>query len=143
MTLWWPVLQARLVALCPTIAPNFVPFDGIPAGLEEKGATKTLSVGASKDDGPGEFEITDDPVDTFLQETGTVVLEVITWGGDRDVPTKRAEAFAVVEALQEQIRTDPRLGVLPEAGSAGVSVTPVNLTTSVRLVVSVTYLVRS
>lgn len=141
--IWWPVLQARLVELAPTIASGFVLFDGIPAGVEEKGATKTISVGASKDDGPGSFDLTDDSTDGMRAENGTVVLELISWAGDRDVPTRRSEVFAVVDALNEQIRTDQRLGVLPKSSTTTVSVAPVNLTNAVRLVVTVSYFARS
>lgn len=143
MTLYWPVLQARLVALAPTIAAGFTAFDGLPAGTSEKGAQKTISIGASKDDGPGEFELAQDPTDTFLEETGSVVLEVISWAGDTAVPARRSEVFAVVTALEAQIRTDPRIGVLPPASLTTLSVIPVNLTNAVRLIVSVSYRVRS
>ena len=143
MTLYWPVLQARLVALAPTFASGYTPFDGFPAGVEEKGAQKTLSIGASKDDGPGEFQVDQDPVDTFLEESGSVVLEVINWSGDRNVTAKRADAFAVVAALEELLRADPRLGVLPPASTTSLSVSPASLVKDVRLIVSVSYTVRS
>jgi len=142
---YWPVLQQRLVALMPSLAPGWVVFDG-PAGGRESGKQKYVLVGASTDGDGGSYDQPRDTIDTMRGEEGTVIVELNSWSGDTTVnSTRRAECFAVANALEAAIRADERLGVLPVTSTtalAGEITTPSN-GKSARLVLSVNYTTRS
>lgn len=145
MSAYWPVLQARLFALMPTLAGSeWVVFDG-PAGGQESGKQKYILVGASTDGEGGNYDQPDDPVTTMRAETGSVTVEINSWTGDKAAPTRRAECFAIANALEALIRADQRLGVLPPSSTTALSADIVLPTkgTSARLVLSVNYTTRS
>lgn len=150
MSAWWPVLQQRLVELLPTlIDDDWLVFDG-PAAGRESGKAKYILVGASTDGEGGSYDQPDDLVTTMRAEEGVVVVEVNSWTGDKAAPTRRAECFAVADALEAQIRTDqesgtPPFGVLPQSSTTALSAEIVTPTkgTSARLVLSVNYTARS
>lgn len=150
MSAWWPVLQQRLVALIPTIVPDFTDghpwlvFDG-PAAGEESGKQRYILVGASTEGEAGTFDNEDDPADTLRVEQGSVVVELNSWTGDKASSTRRAECWAVVSALAEQVKQDMTLGVLPKVSTTSLSaevITPAN-GKSCRLVLSLNYTIRS
>lgn len=144
MSVWWPVLQQRLVVLIPTLASGWTVFDG-PAAGREKGVHQYILVGASTEGEGGSYNQPDDTVDTLRAEEGTVVVELNSWTGDVAAPTRRAECFAVADALEALIRADQRLGVLPVSSTSALSAEIVTPTkgTSFRLVLSVAYFTRS
>jgi hypothetical protein len=142
---WWPVLQQRLVELLPTLVDDdWLVFDG-PAAGRESGKAKYILVGASTDGEGGSYDQPDDLVTTMRAEEGVVVVEVNSWTGDKAAPTRRAECFAVADALEAAIRTNQKLGVLPESSTTALSAEIVTPTkgTSARLVLSVNYTARS
>lgn len=145
MSAYWPVLQQRLFELIPTLVDDtWVVFDG-PAGGQESGKHRYILVGASTDGEAGSYEQPDDTVDTMRQEQGVVLVEVNSWTGDRDAPSRRAECFEVADALEALIRADQRLGVLPVSSTTALSadVSTPTKGTSARLVLSVSYFTRS
>jgi hypothetical protein len=143
---YWPVLQQRLFALIPTLVDSdWVVFDG-PAAGREQGKAKYILVGSSTDGESGSYEQPDDPVDTMRGETGTVLVEVNSWTGDTTVnATRRAECFAVADALETAIRTDQTLGVLPVSSTTelGADLSVPSNGKSARLVLRVSYFTRS
>ena len=145
MSAYWPVLQARLVALLPSLAgSDWTVFNG-PAAGREKGVPRYILVGASTEGDAGSYDQPDDPVDTMRAETGAVLVELNSWSGDIAAPTRLAECFTVANALEAAIRADQRLGVLPASSTTALSADIVTPTkgTSARLVLSVNYFTRS
>lgn len=145
MSAYWPVLQARLVALLPTLAGStWTVFDG-PAAGREKGVERYILVGAATEGDGGFYGQPDDAVDTMRAEEGVVIVELNSWTGDVAAPTRRAECFTVANALEAAIRADQRLGVLPDSSTTALSAEIVTPTkgTSARLVLSVEYTTRS
>ncbi len=157
--IWWPVVQQRLVALLPTLSgfTGVVVHDGEPR--VDVDAKKSVSVGwssmgplgGSRGSGLGDsgnFSFTPDGVDGMRGENGTVMCEFIVWDGDESAgATCRQQAFDLVNALDVSIRTDQRLGVLPESSTSDLSAEVVTAQdqsgATQRLVVSVSYFVRS
>ena len=141
MSAYWPVVQARLVALLPTLLPaGVVVFDGPSAG-GEKGTKQYVTVGATSDGAGGRYDQPDSPTDTLRTETGDVVCELVDWSGDVDIATKRNEVFAWANALEASIRADQTLGVLPKGSTTTLSGDLVMTATKAALALSVTYFV--
>jgi hypothetical protein len=143
---WWPVLQQRLVSLVEGVVDDtWVVFDG-PAAGREKGAAKYILVGSSTDGDGGSYDQPDSDVDTMRDESGAVIVEINSWSGDTTAnPTRRAECFAVADAIEALFRTEQRLGVLPDGSTTALSgelITPSN-GKSARLVLSVNYTTKS
>lgn len=145
--IWWPVVQQRLVALLPTLDgwADVVVYDGPP--VSETGAQTYVTVGWTSTGESGGWEAPDETTDTMRAELGTVACELIVWGGDEALPTYRATAFALVDALDVAIRTDETLGVLPVSSTTSLSAEVVSAQdasgATQRLVISVNYFTRS
>ena len=125
----------------PSLAPGWVVFDG-PAGSQESGKKQYILVGASTDGNSGTFDRPDGTTEVMRHETGTVIVELNSWSGDTSAAAaRRAECFAVHDALEAAILADQTLGVLPVDTTTALSgdiTTPSN-GKSARLVLSVNY----
>lgn len=147
MSAWWPQVQQRLVELLPTLTgwDDVVVHDG--PGLSEVGAKQWVTVGHVRDGDGGSYTLGDGPVTTWREETGSVRGELVVWSGDTVIATERATAFALLDELDDAIRADQRLDVLPAGSTSELEVTVVSSqdTTGAaqRLIWSVNYLVRS
>jgi hypothetical protein len=143
---YWPVLQQRLYAILPDlVGDEWVVFDG-PAGGLESGKQKYVLVGASTEGEGGSYSQPDDTVTSMRGEVGTVIVEVNSWTGDSTAnAARRAECFAVADALEAAIRADQKLGVLPESSTTALAgdITTPSTGKSARLVLSVNYTTRS
>lgn len=141
MSAYWPIVQARLFTLLPTLLPaDVVVFDGPSAGAE-KGARKYVTVGATTEGAGGSYDQPDSTTDTLRTEAGTVVCEFVDWSGDVAIATKRDQVFAYANLLEASIRADQTLGVLPKASTTTLTGDLVLTATAARLVVTVVYFV--
>lgn len=156
---YWPVVQQRLVNLLPTLPgwTGVVVHDGQPR--RDRNAKESISVGWSTY-GPqggtrgsglgdsGSFSATEETVTSMWAENGSVLCELVVWGGDESAAsTYRARAFDLLDALEESIRTDERLGVLPPSSTTSLGAEVISgqdkSGATTRLIVSVDYFVRS
>lgn len=141
MSAYWPLVQARLVALLPTLLPaDVVVFDGPSAGAE-KGAQRYVTIGATTEGAGGSYTQPDSPTDTLREEQGEVICEFVDWSGDKNGPTKRGEVFGFANALEAAVRADQTLGVLPTASTMTLSGDLVMTANAARLAVTVSYFV--
>jgi len=122
MATQWPVVHARLVALLPTLAgwPPFV-FDGPPVTGDDPQVYATVGY-AFGFDGAGRFSQTRAGNGFQVEETGSVQCEVVSVTGDVDLALMRSQAFALMDALDAELRRDQTLGVLPQASTCSLSV---------------------
>ena len=142
MTAYWPVVQARLVDLLPTLLPaGVVVFDGPSAG-REKGAKQYVTVGATAEGAGGSYTQPDSATSgDFRAEQGQVECEFTDWSGDSNAPTKRGVVFGWADLLEASVRADQTLGVLPKGSVTELAGELVMGATTVRLVVTLSYLV--
>lgn len=147
MAAMWPVVQARLVTLIPTIGAfsGVTVYDGPPAA---DSAQSWISVGhVSSDTGAGTFEQRVGNVDALREEDGTVLCEVVVWSGDDDLPARRTAAFVLTDALDATIRADQTLGVLRQGSTVTLSADVVSARdpsgSTQRLLLSVNYTCRA
>lgn len=157
--IWWREVKQRLVDLLPTV-PEFagvVVHNGRPR--KNLGAKEWVSVGWSTY-GPeggargsglgdsGSFGPTDETVTAMESESGTVMCELVVWGGDESLAADyETRAFELVSALDRTIRDDKTLGVLPPSSTTSVGAEVISgqdkSGATTRLIVSVNYSVRS
>jgi hypothetical protein len=141
MSAYWPVVQARLVELLPTILPaGVVVIDGPFAGTE-KGARQYVTVGATSEGAGGSYEQPDSPIDGVREERGEVVCELVDWSGDVDTPTKRAAVFAWADLIEASIRSDQTLGVMPAGSVSALAGDLVMTATKAALALTVAYFI--
>lgn len=120
---WWPIVQARLVTLLPTL-PAFAGVTIYDGPAVDDGASKSYATIGHVESGDvgGSYSQPDSTVDTMRQELGEVLCELVAWTGDVDLPTVRAKAFSLADALDATIRADQTLGVLPTSSTTSLSV---------------------
>lgn len=155
MTTAWPLVAARTVAMVTELLAS---VDGWDKGRVYDGPpvtgdapTSFVTVGfVLGEDNAGSYEQTrngDGGWQFALQETGTVLSEVVCSTGDVDLPTVRARAFALVDAWEAAVSADETLGVLGPSSisSLSVDVQPAQTTAGAvqRLTVTLSYLARS
>ena len=150
MAALWPQLQNALIALLPSLLPAGVfVYDGPP--VADDGAKAYVTVGhiddgTGLDGSAGTYTTTPGAVDGLIDETGALDLEFVVWTGDVDLPTVRAQCYALVDALEATVRADQTLGVfLPGASTQmTVNVIPQQAPTGSeqRLIVTLTYTAR-
>lgn len=119
----WPVVHARLVALLPSLTGwSGVPvYDGPP--VTGDAPTDYCTVGfALNEDSAGNFEHERSGNGFQVQESGGVRCELVVTTGDTDLPTVRARAFTLMDAVEETIRADQTLGVLSPASTTALTV---------------------
>lgn len=121
MTVLWPLVQARLVELLPTLDgwADVPVYDGAPDSAEQTDAY--CAVGYVEDEaGAGSFTQTPSGDGWFDDESGEVRCELFTGNGDGDVAAARTAGFDLISALQVSLAADRRLGVLPGTGSSSL-----------------------
>lgn len=159
MTLHWPTLQQRLVELCPTLPgwEDVAVHDGQPR--QNKGAKESFSVGwstygpqggtrASGLGDSGSFNEVEETISGVRAYTGTVLCELLVHGGDETLAgAYRQRAFDLLGALEDAIREDETLGVLPFTSTTSLGAEVISgqdrTGASTRLIVSVDFFVRS
>lgn len=104
----WPKVATALVALLPTL-PRFTGvavYDGPPVGSETP--YDYVTVGYVEDEDAGSYETEHGLVDGYLTESGEVRCHFVSQSGDEVLP--RAEVFALIDAVEVALRSDPTLG---------------------------------
>lgn len=145
--MWWPVVQARLVELLPTLLDRtWAVHDGPP--VTDTDNPRWVSVGyTSRDDTGGSITPEDESITGLRAERGTVLIEAVAWSGDDTLPAHRTATFTVLDALDTAVRADQRLGVLPPSSTVDLTATPIPARdsngTAHRLLITVAYFVRS
>jgi hypothetical protein len=122
MATQWPVVHARLVALLPTLAgwPQFV-YDGPPVTGDVPTSYATVGY-VLNEVSAGSFSQTRSGDGFRVEETGGIRCELVTSTGDTDLATVRAQAFALMDVLEQAIRADQTLGVMAPASTAALTV---------------------
>lgn len=144
----WPVIVDRLVVVLPTLAgwAGVPVYDGPPVTGEDPPDFVTVGYVAGEDFG-GSYEQTPPAGPWLIEETGTIRSQIVCSTGGVDLPAMRARAFALADAWQAWVTSDPTLGVLNPSSTAAlaVDVEPVQTTNGAvqRLVVTLTYLART
>jgi len=122
MATQWPAVKRAIVDLLPTLTgwPSAdLTFDGPPVAGD---SSSYVTVGyVDGEDSAGSFT-TDTTNGYRIEETGSVVGELVAWAGDTDLPARQAEAFAAMDAFEVALRADRTLGVLSPDGTARLSV---------------------
>lgn len=148
MAALWPQLQARLVTTLPTL-PGYgsvIVYDGPP--VADDAATVFVTVGhfddgSGFDASAGAYTTSPGVLTGLVVETGSLDCEIVAWTGDVDLPTVRAQAFTLADALEAWIRADQTLGIfLPSSTTEmTVNVVPQQAVSGSeqRLIVTVTY----
>lgn len=119
---WWPQVNNRLVALLPTL-PGWsavVVYDGPP--VTEDYAEQYATVGYVQDTVAGTYRQDRDTVDTLVREVGDVRVHLVVRSGDDDLPGLRGQAFTLASALDDAMRADGQLGLLPEGSNTSLAV---------------------
>jgi len=144
----WPVVHARLVALLPALAgwSAVQVFDGPPITGDTPNDYATVGY-ALAEESAGTFSHERSGGGYQVEETGTVRCELVSLSGQTDLTDVRARAFALMDALEESIRSDQTLGVMPQGSTAALEVDVVPIQTDrgaqQRLPFTVRYFVRT
>ena len=151
MSAAWPLIVDRLLVLLPAL-PGWADvevFDGPPVTQDAPADYVTVGFVVGRDDA-GNYEQTRNGGNGggwqgALEETGTVVSEVVCSSGDTDIAIVRDRAFALVDAWEAKVSEDERLGILPPSSTSSLSVDvqPINRGgASQRLTVTLSYFAR-
>lgn len=146
MSAAWPVVLNRLLVLLPTLPgwSGVEVFDGPPTTGDAPKSFVTVGFVQGEDYG-GNYDRTRGTAN-LLEENGAIRSEIVCWTGDVDLPTTRAQAFALADAWEAAVAADQTLGVLPPSSTSSltVDVAPVQTTSGAeqRLVVTLTYFTR-
>lgn len=159
MTLYWPVLKQRLVQLCPTLPgwDGVVVHNGMPR--QDKNAKESFSIGwsslgpeggtrGSGQGDSGSFDEVEEPITNSRAYTGDITCELVVWGGDESLAaTYEQRAFDLLGALEQAIRDDETLGVLPPTSTTGLGAEVISgqgkTGATTRLIVTIHFFVRS
>lgn len=148
MSAAWPLIKRRLVEHLPNLPgwSQVAVYDGPPVTGDSP--TDFVTVGFVRgEDFAGSYEQTPPVGPWSMEEAGTLRSELVCATGDTDLPGMELRAFALVDAWQEWVTADPKLGVLNPSSTASlaVDVQPQQTTAGAvqRLVVTVSYLART
>lgn len=122
--IWLQVVE-RLVALLPTLPgwDDVAVFDGPPSTQARPKRYAIVGYIDDADGAAGSYSQTASPLgNTLLDEQGSVVVHLVVQVGSVDLPSVRAAAFALVGALEQALRADRRLGVLPPSATTSLDV---------------------
>lgn len=124
MSAQWPLVAARLVALLPTLDgwDSVTVYDGPATGGSPQAYTTVGFVPGTDSGGSYTTALWADGFQTA--ENGTVIGQLVCETGGRDIPGMRAQAFALMDALDAAVRADRRLGVLSAEGTSSLTVDP-------------------
>ena len=142
----WPQVVAAIVAKLPTLDgwSGVAVFDGEPVTGDNPSDYVTVGH-VPGEDFAGSYEQAT-PTAWAVEESGTVRSRLVSTGGDVDLTTRRTRAFALVDAWEAWVVSDPTLGVLEPSSTASLSVDvePVQDSSgsAVGLIVTVSYLAR-
>lgn len=148
MATQWPLIHARLVELLPTLAgwEDVPAFDGPPITGDTPRDYVTVGY-VIAEDSAGTFSHIRSGGGYQVEETGGIRCELVSTVGETDLATVRARAFALLDALEQEIRRDQTLGVLSTEGTSAldVDVVPVQTTSGAqqRLVFTIQYFTRT
>lgn len=128
MATQWPIVQARLVALLPTLpgwdTVNVIAGEQsrdpeLPVAVATVGFT-TVGYTSIGDTGSCRFE---QAADGFGQiETGTVACEITLATGDSDGTASETAVWAALDAVKAAVQADRRLGVLSPDGTSSFTI---------------------
>lgn len=148
MATQWPVVHARLVSLLQTLPGwgQVSVYDGPPVTGDNPATYATVGYVLDESSG-GSFSHTRSGGGYQVEETGTVRCELVATVGDADLTSVRTRAFGLLDALEQSLRTDQTLGVMPQGATAELSVDVLPLQTQTgaqqRLPFSLNYFVRT
>lgn len=124
----WPLVQARLVQLLPTLAgwDQVDVHDGQPdsgdTGQDSDGNQSYCAVGYVEDEqGAGSFTQTPEGSGSFDGETGEVRSELFTGNGDGDMAAARTAGFTLIDSLKAYIATHRDLGALAQGSTVSLA----------------------
>lgn len=146
MSVAWPTVKDRLVALLPTL-PGYTDvkvYDGPSTSAHSVARWVTVGYQPSTEDlSAGSYEQTQTGAGGFLsEERGTVGLEFSASVADAEIP----DAFGLVDALHDSVQADQTLGVMTPGSTSSLSVSVVQAQSTKgavqRLLVTFTYFTR-
>jgi hypothetical protein len=151
MTAAWPRIVARLIDVLPTLPgwDGVEVYDGPPVTGDAPPVFVTVGFVLGENNA-GSYEQTRNGEQGWqgaLEESGTVLSEIVCATGDVDLPAVRARAFALADAWEAWVSADETLGVMGRSSisSLTVDVSPAQTTagSEQRLTVTLVYLARS
>lgn len=117
----WPVVHARLLALLRASWPDVEVYDGPVVTGDVPNWFCTVG-GAENEDSAGNFTQTKAGSGWQTEETGGVRCELVAFDGGVNLSVVRVEAFALLDVLEQAIRDDQTLGVLPKGSTTELTV---------------------
>ncbi|GAC1374656.1 MAG: hypothetical protein NVSMB4_02320 [Acidimicrobiales bacterium] len=128
MSAQWPKVVNRLLTLLPTLPgwSGVTLFDGPPVTGDNPNLFATI--GYVKDDQAGNYTSTQHDDGFNRHETGEVKCELVVNSGDPGLSGVRAQAFALMDALDASLRSDRRMGVLSPEGTSTLVVDVLSIT---------------
>lgn len=112
----WPLIVARLVTLLPGIWTGIdAVYDG-PKTTENPPNNYATIGWADGGRQSGNYSSEQSPDGYRCVETGAIACELNCAVGERDITSVRAAVFTALNALDAQIRSDRRLGILSQEG---------------------------
>lgn len=143
MTLAWPRVVDALVTLLPAMLPTVVVYDGEPLPNPPTDQ-RFLTVGfVDGEDSAGPFNQELGTIDGLREESGEVRCELVSWVGEDDPASVRADVLALLDQLDAGIRAnqtlDGALGPLGVCVLAGEMVPRKSNGTAIRVPLSVQY----
>ena len=120
MAAQWPLLHGRLLVLLPTLDgwTAVKVIDGPPVDDNTTGLYCTVGHVEVPGHviGSGSYSTQRDASGGRIIETGDVRCELVSEDQRNDLPSARAKVFPLIDALDQAVRADYRLGVLsPQA----------------------------
>ena len=124
MATQWPLVAARLVELLPTLPgwSQVQVFDGPPPTQTMPATFAIVGHVLAEGEAAGQYGTAQAPDGHRRIETGEVVCQLASQIGSAGVAFARAQAFSLMDALDEYIRSDRRMGVLSAEGTSRLAV---------------------
>lgn len=126
MATQWPVVHARLVSLLRLLWSDVSVYGEPPVTGDNPRIYCTVGSVAGEDDGGG-YTTTKAGSGWQVEETGRVRCELTSVTGGADLASVRAVAFGRMDLLDEAIRDDQTLGVLPQGSTTELDVSVVSV----------------
>ena len=146
MATQWPVVHGRLVNLVRSLWPDVEVYGEPPVTSDTPRTYCTVGYALGEDSGGG-YSTTKAGSGWQVEETGRIRCELVAVTGEADLATVRLRAFARMDELEEAIRADQTLGVMPQGATAELEVDVVSVQTESgakqRLPFTVNYFIRT